>query len=48
MAKVKIGFKGLNIPQKRQFVAKVKQMMTGNPNFPGAAAYLSALSAADA
>ncbi len=48
MAKVKIGFRNLNIAQKRQFVAKVKQLMLNNPSFPGAAAYLSALSAADA
>ena len=47
MAKVKIGFKFLSIAQKRQFVAKVKQLMAGNPNFPGAVGYLTALSNAD-
>ena len=48
MSKVKVGFQKLDILKKRQLVAKVAEMMAGNPNFPGAANYLSALQAADA
>ena len=47
MLKVKVGFQKLTILEKRQLVAKIKQMMANNPNFPGAAAYLAALEAAD-
>lgn len=47
MAKVKLAFNALNIAAKRQFVAKVVQMTTGNPNFPGAASYLTALTTGD-
>ena len=45
MAKVKLAFNALNIAAKLQFVDKVIQMMTGNPNFPTAASYLTALTA---
>jgi hypothetical protein len=48
MSKIKVGFDRMTLPQKRQMVAKVVQMTTGNPNFPGAAPYLAALSSADA